>query len=131
MRKTLLFTALLAVLNGCATSQSGQTGQLKAESDATHSINQVSAPFASTYVIPKSQPTLIRKAIILTGTGEELHGKDILLADGKVVEIGANLALADGVVTVNGEGKWVTPGIIDVHSHMGVYPSPGISSHSD
>ena len=125
MRKTLLFSALLTVLGGCATSQSGP---LKAEADTA---SQTSSPFASTYVIPESQATLIRQAIILTGTGEELHGKDILLADGKVVSIGANLALPDGAIAINGAGKWVTPGLIDVHSHMGVYPSPGISSHSD
>ncbi|MFP5330662.1 MAG: amidohydrolase, partial [Alphaproteobacteria bacterium] len=34
-------------------------------------------------------------------------------------------------VRVDGRGKWVTPGIIDVHSHLGVYPSPGMSAHSD
>ena len=28
-------------------------------------------------------------------------------------------------------GKWVTPGLIDVHSHLGVYPSPGVRAHSD
>ncbi|HXH01306.1 MAG TPA: amidohydrolase, partial [Xanthomonadaceae bacterium] len=28
-------------------------------------------------------------------------------------------------------GKWLTPGIIDVHSHLGVYSSPGTASHSD
>jgi imidazolonepropionase-like amidohydrolase len=32
---------------------------------------------------------------------------------------------------VDGQGKWVTPGIIDVHSHLGVYPAPSTSSHSD
>jgi imidazolonepropionase-like amidohydrolase len=34
-------------------------------------------------------------------------------------------------VRVDATGKWVTPGIIDVHSHLGVYPSPGMSAHSD
>jgi imidazolonepropionase-like amidohydrolase len=28
-------------------------------------------------------------------------------------------------------GKWVTPGIIDTHSHMGVYAAPGIESLQD
>jgi len=32
---------------------------------------------------------------------------------------------------VDATGKWVTPGIIDIHSHLGVYPSPGMSAHSD
>lgn len=128
MRKTLVFSALLTVLSGCATSQSGQ---LNANQDSTKSPNNATTPFASSYVIPESQPTLIRNAVILTGTGEELHGQDILFADGKVVEIGTNLEQPEGAVAISGQGKWVTPGIIDVHSHMGVYPSPGISSHAD
>mgnify|MGYP003320655429 CR=1 FL=1 len=37
----------------------------------------------------------------------------------------------DGVLTINANGKWVTPGIIDIHSHMGVYPAPGLRSSSD
>ncbi len=41
------------------------------------------------------------------------------------------LAAAVHAQRVDGTGKWVTPGIIDVHSHLGVYPSPGASAHSD
>ena len=37
----------------------------------------------------------------------------------------------DGTIVIDGAGLWVTPGLIDVHSHMGVYPSPGIVSHQD
>lgn len=128
MRKTLVFSALLTVLSGCATSQSGQ---LNANQDSTKSATNATTPFASSYVIPESKPTLIRNAVILTGTGEELRDQDILFADGKVVEIGTDLELPEGAVVISGLGKWVTPGIIDVHSHMGVYPSPGISSHAD
>ena len=32
---------------------------------------------------------------------------------------------------IDAAGKWVTPGIIDNHSHLGVYPSPGVSAHGD
>lgn len=32
---------------------------------------------------------------------------------------------------IDGTGKWITPGIIDVHSHLGVYPSPSVESHAD
>ena len=39
--------------------------------------------------------------------------------------------LIGGRAVIDGTGKWVTPGIIDVHSHLGVYPSPGASAHSD
>jgi imidazolonepropionase-like amidohydrolase len=36
-----------------------------------------------------------------------------------------------GATTIDGAGKYVTPGIIDTHSHIGVYPNPGVRAHSD
>jgi imidazolonepropionase-like amidohydrolase len=77
-----------------------------------------------------AQTTLITGATILTGTGERLDNADLLLVDGKIAEIGTGLSAA-GAGVVDAEGKWVTPGVIDVHSHLGVYASPGTQSHSD
>jgi imidazolonepropionase-like amidohydrolase len=88
------------------------------------------APFESRYAALPSRTTLITGATILTGTGERLDNADVLLVDGKIAEVGTGLS-ADGADVVDATGKWVTPGIIDVHSHLGVYPSPGTSSHSD
>jgi imidazolonepropionase-like amidohydrolase len=48
-----------------------------------------------------------------------------------MVAIGNDLSLPDGGVIVNAKGKWVIPGIIDVHSHLGVYPAHGGTAHSD
>ena len=39
--------------------------------------------------------------------------------------------MPSGAYEVDGTGKFVTPGIIDVHGHLGDYPSPGTQSHSD
>jgi imidazolonepropionase-like amidohydrolase len=89
-----------------------------------------SAPFESRYVGLAAQNTLITGATILTGTGERLDNADLLLVDGKIAEIGTGLSAA-GADVVDAEGKWVTPGVIDVHSHLGVYASPGTQSHSD
>jgi imidazolonepropionase-like amidohydrolase len=36
-----------------------------------------------------------------------------------------------GATVIDGKGKFVTPGIIDAHSHIGVYPSPGANAHGD
>ncbi len=88
------------------------------------------APFESRYVALPSQTTLITGATILTGTGVRLENADVLLVDGKIAEVGSGLS-ADGADVVDASGKWVTPGIIDVHSHLGVYASPGTESHSD
>ena len=70
---------------------------------------------------------LIQHATVLTGTGERLENADVLMRDGKVAAVGASLETPADAIRVDGTGKWVTPGIIDVHSHLGVYPSPGVT----
>ena len=87
--------------------------------------------FPSTYKLLPSRPTIIRGATILTGTDKELTTASILLQDGKIAAIGAKVPEPAGAAVINGKGKFVTPGIIDIHSHLGVYPSPGVESMSD
>ncbi len=87
-------------------------------------------PFASTYRALDGDVTLITGAIVLTGTGERIDDGDVLIVDGRIAEIGTGIERDDATV-VDATGRWVTPGIIDVHSHLGVYPSPGTESHSD
>ncbi len=86
--------------------------------------------FTGRYQALESGATLLKGATVLTGTGERIENGDVLIADGKIVAVGESLADGDAEV-VDANGKWVTPGIIDVHSHLGVYPSPGTASHSD
>jgi len=87
-------------------------------------------PFASRYEALPSHATLITGATVLTGAGERLDNADVLMADGRIVAVGAGLDAGDAEV-IDASGRWVTPGIIDVHSHLGVYPSPGTQSHAD
>ncbi len=87
-------------------------------------------PFPSTYHPVPSGTVLLRDATVLTGDGQRIEQGDVLIRDGKVAAVGADLPAGDATV-VDARGKWVTPGIIDVHSHLGVYPSPGASAHSD
>ncbi len=88
------------------------------------------APYASRYQALAGESTLLSGATVLTGSGERLDDADVLFAGGKIVAVGSDLA-ADGATVVDATGMWITPGIIDVHSHLGVYPSPSTVSHSD
>jgi len=87
--------------------------------------------FPSTYKPQPSKTTLIRGATILTATDKEIVGGDILLSDGKIKDVGRNIQAPEGAVMIDGKGKFVTPGIIDIHSHLGVYPSPSNEATSD
>ena len=87
-------------------------------------------PYASTYTPAPSMPTLIRNATVLDGNGGEFANTDVLMRDGRIVAVGQNLS-PDGATVIDGTGRFVTPGIIDAHSHLGAYPSPGIQATSD
>ena len=87
-------------------------------------------PYPSTYQAMPSQQMLIKNATVLTGAGERIEQGDVLVIDGKISQVGKGLTAEDALI-VDAKGKWVTPGIIDVHSHLGVYPSPSVESHSD
>src|SRR2546422_10141646 len=89
--------------------------------------------YPTTYRRHPNPPVLIRNATIMTAAGQEIQGGSILLRDGKIVSVGTGAQVqppADAVV-VDGTGKWVTPGVIDVHSHLGVYAAPGTFAESD
>ncbi len=87
--------------------------------------------FQSTYRPQPSRTTAIVNASILTGTGAEIQRGTVVIADGKIAAVGANVTPPAGADVIDANGKWVTPGVIDAHSHLGVYPSPGVPAHSD
>ncbi|MEM9496114.1 MAG: amidohydrolase [Pseudomonadota bacterium] len=90
-------------------------------------------PFPSTYEPYPSETLLITGATVLTGAGQRIDNGAVLIAEGKIASVGEAGAISapDGAVTLDAAGKWVTPGIIDIHSHLGDYPSPSTDSTSD
>tara|TARA_B100001765_G_C19504022_1_gene341338 strand:- start:967 stop:2370 length:1404 start_codon:yes stop_codon:yes gene_type:complete len=86
--------------------------------------------FESTYKPMESRPILFKSANIYDGIGGELLNYDLLIVDGKIKEIGQVISRSD-VEVIDASNKWVTPGIIDIHSHMGVYSAPGVRTSSD
>src|SRR5690242_13941220 len=76
-------------------------------------------PFPSTYRPFASRPTLIRDATILTAAGPTIRNGSVLLRDGKIVDVGTSVTAPSDAVVIDGTGKYVTPGIIDNHSHIG------------
>ena len=119
--------AVMAILVGAMVQHAYAIDQQAAPARDPQRTN----PYASTYRPSPSQPTLIRNATILTAAGPVLERGAILLRDGKIVAVGANIDAPAGAVVIDATGKWVTPGIIDTHSHLGVYPAPAIQSTQD
>jgi imidazolonepropionase-like amidohydrolase len=88
-------------------------------------------PFPSTYKAPASRTTVIRNATILTAAGPTIRNGAILLRDGKIAAVGPTVDAPADATVIDAAGKFVTPGIIDTHSHLGVYPAPGVDALSD
>ena len=85
-------------------------------------------PYPSTYTPLSSSPTAITNANIIIGNGEMLLNADLLMENGKISAIGKDINIPENINVIDGTGKWVTPGIIDAHSALGVSPTLGIDA---
>ena len=94
-------------------------------------LGQSDPVYTSTYEPLATDEFVINNATVLTGSGERLEHTSVWVKDGKIEAVGASLAIGDEVTVVDGSGKWLTPGLIDVHSHLGVYPSPHHEANED
>ncbi|KAJ3867935.1 carbohydrate esterase family 9 protein [Lentinula novae-zelandiae] len=84
---------------------------------------------------PGTKPTLIRNAMIWTGLNngtKTVHG-DILLDKGLIMGVGhfGTASYGSDLTVIDARGRWVTPGIVDIHSHLGDAPSPALDGAED
>jgi imidazolonepropionase-like amidohydrolase len=134
-----LIAAVAVLLGGCAAApvagSSGATPSARAEYDSLELANlrrgTPNGAWLSTYQAPSAPPTLIRSATILTAAGEALANADLLMRAGKIEAIGRNLEAPAGATLIDGTGRYVTPGLIDTHSHLGVSATPEVGAHYD
>jgi imidazolonepropionase-like amidohydrolase len=77
-------------------------------------------------------PILIRNATLMLATGKTVTRGNILLVNGKIAALSdSDIPTPAGTQIIDGTGKFVTPGIIDTHSHIGVYAMPNTVAHDD
>jgi imidazolonepropionase-like amidohydrolase len=112
------------VLSGCAA--------LEPKPKPAPAVHVNEDPYPSTYARYPGAPTVIRHATVFSGDGQQINDGTVVFADGVIQAVGGpELASPAGAVEIDGTGKFVTPGIIDVHRHLGDYPSPGVTANSD
>lgn len=68
-------------------------------------------------VAQNGSEVLIKNATVLTASRGTLENTDILIRDGKITRIGKNLSAGSGAKVIDATGRFVSPGIIDAHSH--------------
>ncbi|HEY8038906.1 MAG TPA: hypothetical protein VIF15_03900, partial [Polyangiaceae bacterium] len=83
---------------------------------------------------PHGPPVLLQHATVLTATGQHFSPGYVLMESGAIVAVGEGdgpTPPREGTVVIEARGKFITPGIVDPHSHMGVYPVPQTEGHDD
>ncbi len=124
------FLALAIGLSTACVGSAGVAGSPSPQA-ANDSISALRPQYPSTYQRRNYPPVLIRNATVMTAAGPELSHASVLFKDGRIVAVGTDLTIPPDALVVDGTGKYVTPGIIDSHSHLGVYAAPGTFAESD
>jgi len=98
----------------------------------TSAPQPVSAPASTAEPAKDDSPSwLLRGARVMTATGIIYMRGDVLVRGDRIVRVAASIDAPAGTRIVDATGKTVTPGLIDTHSHIGVYAAPGFTAHSD
>jgi imidazolonepropionase-like amidohydrolase len=136
-RESLWRTAVygLAVLASATSTANAQTPAATPHPGATAKAGASALPpgldpidgpgaYRSTYRPAASGDIAIVNATILTAAGPRIDKGVVLISGNRVTAVGADLAVPAGYRRIDAQGKWVTPGIIDGHSHMGAVNIP-------
>ncbi|KFZ36079.1 amidohydrolase [Shewanella mangrovi] len=80
--------------------------------------------------LPQAEHLLLKNATVWTSTDKGiLENTDVLVADGKIKQIGQNIAAPSGYQVINAKGMHLTSGIIDEHSHIAI--NGGVNEATD
>jgi hypothetical protein len=113
MRSMVVFVGALA-LAGCASAGPGPQSASAKDQPVPYSRD----PYPSTYHAYPGVPTLVTNVTIYDGEGGRIDNGQVLFADGKIVAIGQTVSAPAGAATIDGAGKWVMPGLADMHVHL-------------
>ncbi|WP_375163876.1 amidohydrolase [Phenylobacterium sp.] len=130
--RAALAASLAASLAACATTpEAGDKPAAAARKPLPRGLEAGADAFASTYRPLPGRPTAIVGANVLTGTGAQIENGMVLMRDGRIEAVGPAATPPAGYDVVDARGRWVTPGVIDAHSHLGAGASPQVPAHSD
>jgi len=141
LRGASLAALACAALTACATTGADGSNGADASADGGRERTPLAQgldpaanpdPFPSTYRGLPRENLAIVGATVFTGEGRRIDNGVVVITDGRVAAVGGPAtAIPAGHRRVDAAGRFVTPGIIDTHSHLGVYPSPGVTGMSD
>ena len=81
---------------------------------------------------PAAPTIAIVGGTVMTAAGRVIERGTVVLEGGAITAVGgADVAVPRGARVIDAKGRWITPGIIDAHSHLGVYSAPGSVANDD
>ena len=141
---TIIWTTLFAIAAGCGGAPTrggaGPNEPFKLDVpgewiDPEEHLIQGAAPAAQADPLanPDAPVIAITGGTVLTAAGQRFAPGVVILAGGSIREVGAAGAVTvpEGAHVIDATNRYVTPGIIDAHSHLGVYSSPGVTAARD
>ncbi|MBX7494730.1 amidohydrolase [Qipengyuania sp. 6B39] len=131
-KPALLACAAAFALSACSTTGGGDVASASRAERTAPKGEDGNAPFPSTYKAYPGTPTALVGATIYDGKGGRIDNGTVFFSGGKIVSIGGpDTPVPADIAVFDGSGKFVTPGVIDIHSHLGDYPTPSVDAHSD
>ena len=85
------------------------------------------------FVVPavRAQTVAITGGKVYPVSGPAIENGTVLVRDGKIVAVGANVAVPNGATRIDATGKWVTPGLINALTGLGVAEINAVPSTVD
>jgi imidazolonepropionase-like amidohydrolase len=74
---------------------------------------------------------VLRGATVISAAGPSLERGDVWIRGDRIAAVGPALDVPPDVPVLDVTGRFITPGLIDPHSHIGVYPVPAVAAHAD
>lgn len=116
---------VLGVLAGCAPSRREPSTPPGHGTAATASRTREAGDDADAPAL------VLRGARVMTASGVIYEQADVLVRGDRIAAVGVDLAVPEGAAVLDARGRTITPGLIDTHSHLGVYPAPSLGGNSD
>ena len=105
---------------------------LDPETFAPRGLPRATAALADAARNPNAPTIAIVGGTILTAAGQRIERGTLIAKGGAITYVGdGSVAIPADAIRVDASGRFVTPGLIDAHSHLGVYPAPNARAHGD